>query len=337
MSYTAETSGLPEEIFLPAQSEVNPFFRTIPGLENNALVLAYQKKFVDKLLSISLNYHHVLYSIDNETTAHYTWGKYWSNYIHAAAGERNVEVFVTEMWDCWDPTGGEVEEALVQEPELGGWFEAYQNPDIHKTANASFTLNDAESYQFVDVSNNNAQKGETHYKTALWVRNAVRKSGIIRPINNVKIYGGDRDNIWAGTHQDGKERFWRDVFAGHASVRFHRPPSGIGLSAEAQNQIKSLRMFTQKTAFFGLEPKNELLSEREDNEAFCLANDDTSEIALYFPVSGSVMLHGKAGTYTLTRIRNSFALLEEMETISLPAVFTHPADEDCTYILKRHD
>jgi len=333
-NYTAETSGLPEVRDLPAQSGASEFFQSVPELANNTLLLDYQKQFVDKLLSITLNYDNVLYSIDNETTANYKWGKFWAAYIHQEAAKKGKKIYVTEMWDCWDPTGGEVKTAIVQDTALGGWFADYQDPHIHDSANFLFTFEDTLSYQFIDVANNNAQKGETHYQTALWVRNAVLNSGKIRPINNVKIYGGDRDNIWAGSHQDGKERFWRDIFAGHASVRFHRPPSGIGLSVEAQQQIKSARMLSEDLDFFKLIPNNALLSEREDNEAFCLAKEDLSEIALYFPASGSVTLRGKAGQYTLARIQNSHAVMEDLDTVSLPGVIDNPANEDCVYILK---
>ena len=325
-NYTAETSGLPEVRDLPAQSGASEFFQSVPELGNNTLLLDYQKKFVDKLLSITLNYNNVLYSIDNETTAHYKWGKFWAEYIHNEAAKKGKKIYVTEMWDCWDPSGGEVETAIVQDTALGGWFADYLDPNIHDSANFLFTFEDTLSYQFIDVANNNAQKGETHYQTALWVRNAVLNSGKIRPINNVKIYGGDRDNIWAGSHQDGKERFWRDIFAGHASVRFHRPPSGIGLNEEAQQQVKSARILSEELDFFKLVPNKTLLSEREDNEAFCLAKEDLSEIALYFPASGSVRLQGKAGLYSFARIRNSHAMMEDMETITLPGVIENTAD-----------
>ena len=43
----------------------------------------------------------------------------------------------------------------------------------------------------------------------------------IRPINNIKIYGADGGRF--GSTQDGLERFWRNIFGGFASARFHRP------------------------------------------------------------------------------------------------------------------
>lgn len=335
-NYTAESAGLPNEINLPAQSEVNPFFTSIPDLVHNELVLGYQKQFVDKLLSISLKYNNVLYSSDNETTAHYSWGKYWAAYLHQSARGNGKSIYVTEMWDCWDPTGGEVVDAIAQTPELGRWYAEYQNPAIHETANFSYSLNDTVSYQFLDVANNNAQRGEIHYKTALWVREAVARSGNIRPINNVKIYGGDRENkLWAGSRKDGKERLWRNVFAGHAAVRFHRPPSGIGLNEEAQYQIKSLRMLTNIVNIFDLSPENGILGEREDNEAFCLANKKQSEIVVYFPNKGSVEITAEAGNYAVSRMSVSRSQIEESGTVVLPGTIEHGVEEDCVYILRK--
>lgn len=337
-NYSSESSGLPEVRDLPAQSGSSEFFRTVPQLDNTKQVLKYQQIYVDKLLSISMKYDNLLYSIDNETTAHYEWGKYWAVYLHKKAKDLGKDIYVTEMWDCWDPSGGEIEEAIVQSPSLGGWFADYQDPHIHETANFLLTFNDTLSYQFVDVANNNAQKGETHYKTALWVWKTVQNSGKIRPINNVKVYGGDRDNpgnLWAGNRQDGKERLWRNVFAGHAAVRFHRPPSGIGLNEEAQSQVKSLRMLTKEVDMFNLKPNNSLLSQREANEAFCLQNSDTGEIAIYFPGNGEVMLEGLEGTYNLLRINIPTSTLEHLPEVKLPAVISNTIGADCVFVLKK--
>jgi len=334
-SYTSEGSGLPDTIDHPAQTSLNPFFLSVPALNNNQLVLNYQKKFVNRLLEISLPYDNVLYSIDNETTANFEWGKYWAAYLHERARQYGKKVFVTEMWDSWDPTEGEVEGAIVQSPELSDWFAEYLNPSLHKTANFTYSLNDTVSYQFLDVSNNNAQKGEVHYLTGLWVRNAVAQSGKIRPINNVKIYGGDRDRIWAGNHQDGKERFWRDVFAGHAAVRFHRPPSGIALSGEAQHQIKSLRMLTNKQEVFDLEPFNDILSAREENEAYCLSSNDRNRLIIYFPAKGSIKVNVHEGAFELSGMDIASSHWEEKTTIHLPGIVENHLESSYAAVLER--
>jgi hypothetical protein len=89
------------------------------------------------------------------------------------------------------------------------------------------TLNDPENYSFIEISNHNAQVGQVHFETAYYIWKKVQESGIPRPVNNTKIYGAGEGG-WNGTTKDGQERFWRNVFAGAASVRFHRPEAGTG-------------------------------------------------------------------------------------------------------------
>jgi len=108
-----------------------------------------------------------------------------------------------------------------------------------------------------------------------------------RPVNSVKIYGADGGRF--GDTRDGVERFWRNIFGGFASSRFHRPPSGIGLSELAQTMIRSARELTGAIDLFRCEPHPELLGEREENEAYCLAQPG-GQYAVYFPDGGDVSL-----------------------------------------------
>jgi hypothetical protein len=88
---------------------------------------------------------------------------------------------------------------------------------------------------------------------------------------------------------DGVERFWRNIFGGMASARFHRPPAGLGLGEKAQVNIKSMRMITDELDIYTCATHNDLLSDRKPNEAYCLANPG-KEYAVYFPDSGEVKL-----------------------------------------------
>lgn len=267
INYTESNSGLYERFRSTHGTLINPFFHTVLPLpepfdfEVRPRVLQYQQRFVDRLMDVSLEYDHVLYVIDNETNADPKWPRYWSQYINKFASDRDKKIEVTEMWDTFDPTDGAVEGANVQ------------NPDTHfftRRASVSNTLYDPENYSYLDISNHNFQTGETHYKTGLYVWNEIQKSGIIRPINNTKIYGAD-DIGWA-THQEGAERFWRNIFSGAASVRFHRPPHGLGNRDLALQHIRSMRMFSMAIDITKVIPRNDLLSYRDENEAFCLAN-----------------------------------------------------------------
>ena len=76
----------------------------------------------------------------------------------------------------------------------------------------------------------------------------------------------------SGGTRDALERFWRNVFGGFASARFHRPDSGVGLSEIAQAHLKSMRTITDEMDIFTCKPHNDLLSNREDNGAYTIAN-----------------------------------------------------------------
>jgi hypothetical protein len=152
-------------------------------------------------------------------------------------------VHTTEMWDAHD-----------------------LSHDSHKA-----TLDHPEIYSFCDISQNNHQVGQAHWDNMQKARAYVFERKV-RPMNSVKIYGADTGRY--GTERDGIERFWRNVFGGLAAARFHRPPSGIGLSASAQTQIQSARMLTEAVNVFECQPHNDLLSERAENEAYCMARLD---------------------------------------------------------------
>ncbi len=256
-NYTAEETELPTVVDSHPSAAKNNFFRSVPKKNNQEIVLKYQQKYVDKLLSETLPYGHILYCMDNETAVTPAWGQYWSTYIKSRAAEVGRGVETTEMWNPWD---------------------------IHHSQHRN-TKDHPEIYSFCDISQNNTQKGQTHWDNAQKYRSELSP---IRPINNVKIYGADTGKY--GKTQDGLARFWRNIFGGFASARSHRPPNGLGLSKLSQANIKSMRMITDEMDVFSCEPHNDLLSNREENEAYVLANPGI-EYAVYFPKGGSVALH----------------------------------------------
>lgn len=339
-AYDTGKSGLPEIIDYPAQSQNNPFFWTVPRLNNNNIVLKYQQKFVDQLMSISLDYPHVLYCIDNETKAPPQWGRYWSAYIRKIAKERNRKIVVTEMWDIWDPTDGLVPQAVSQHSGLGPWHSEHFNAELSSAAKPANTINDPESYQYVDISNNNAQRGETHYKTALFVRNHVYFSTAPRPINNVKIYGGmmntfGQENIyWAALHKDGEERFWRNIFAGHAAVRFHRPDWGLGLNHVAQYHIKSMRMLTDSIDIFKMKPANHLLGNREENEAFSISVKEL-DYAVYFTGKGEVTLNISPAEYEVNWLQIRSSQWGESYHMQFPGSLKTPSNDQWVVLVRK--
>ncbi len=251
---------------VPGRNE-NPFFRSVPALAHNRTLLPFQHAQVDRLLAISLAYGNVLYCMDNETNGDPAWGAYWARYIRHAARTRGVEVHTTEMWDPWD----------LGDPMHGHTFD---HPDL---------------YTFVDVSQNNHQKGQTHWDNMQRQRSRLAQKP--RPMNNVKIYGADTGPY--GTDQDGTERFWRNVIGGMASARFHRPASGLGLTPRAQSHIRSARVLADRFPFVRATPDaaSRRLLDREPNEAYLTTAG--RQHAIYFPNGGAVRLESGGTTGAL--------------------------------------
>jgi hypothetical protein len=162
-------------------------------------------------------------------------------------------------------------------------FETFDNPGI---------------FNFVDISQNNHQGGENHWKNGLKQIEYLESMGYLRPVNNVKIYGND-----GGPHQTTRnaiESFCRNVLFGAASARFHRPDTGQGLNEIAQAVIKSIRMVVEQTDFFNGRPMNQLLFNRAENEAYCRAVAG-KEYIVYFTDGGEVKLNveGTGGQFEI--------------------------------------
>ncbi|NLW49247.1 MAG: hypothetical protein GXY85_00190 [Candidatus Brocadiaceae bacterium] len=269
VNYTFEESGLAPEYPEHPLHNKQPFFFTVPTLQNNAVVLPFQKKFVDKVLSYTLPHDHVLYCMDNETCGVPEWGAYWAGYIRDRARGAGVTVELTEMWDQWDVTGP-MHRATFDHPEL---------------------------YTFVDISQNSQTTGEANWDNAQWVRAYLADHP--RPMNETKIYGADTskwlDRGIDSTH--GMQTFWRNILGGFASSRFHRPPSGLGLSETAQAQLRSARLLLAELDIFRCEPDSghSLLVGRETNAAY-LTRIDGEQYAVYFPDGGRVGLDLRRAT-----------------------------------------
>jgi predicted GIY-YIG superfamily endonuclease len=267
VNYTETESGLDLEYPDHPGQNKQPFFFTTPKQRNNEVLLKFQKQFVEKMLSYSLKFDHVLYCMDNETSAEEEWAIFWAELILAKAKAAGKQIYVTEMWDNWDLT-----------------------TDHHKR-----TFDHPERYAFCDVSQNNQKKGQVHWDNFQWVRNYISTQP--RPLNTVKTYGAD-----GGTHgitKDGLERWWRHVLGGVASARFHRPPSGLGLSELSMNSVKVAREIEKTVKFWELQPGNELLSEREENEAY-LTSKQGEFYLVFFTNGGEVGLDLSAAKSTLS-------------------------------------
>lgn len=287
VNYNEVRSKLPVRVETHPVFTDNNFFRSVPSQMNIAPVLWYQKKFVDKLLSYSLAFDHVLYCMDNETSVTSDWGKFWAKYIQKSAVMQGKMVQTTEMWDPHN----------LDHPMH---FETFDNPEI---------------FNFVDISQNNHLSGDQHWNNGIRQIDYLRKMNLLRPVNNVKVYGND-----GGPHQTTQnaiQSFCRNVLFGAASTRFHRPNSGQGLNEIAQKVIQSMRMIGNTPGFFSGMPDNTVLHNREDNEAFCRKMNNGSFI-VYMPAGGEVDLQVSPGVKYRLRWMNVLESVWSEEVIVEP-------------------
>lgn len=268
ITYTHEQSGLAAAYPNHPGSNEQPFFFTTPPQRHNKVVLPIQQRFVDAMLERTLKHGHVIYCIDNETSGEEGWAVYWADYIRQRARAAGVDAFVTEMWDAHDL----------------------------RDAQHRRTFDHPDRYAYVDVSQNNHQKGQAHWDNFQWVRE--RLSSRPRPINTVKTYGADAGPY--GTTHDGLARWWRHLIGGAAAVRFHRPVSGLGLSEPAQAAVRAARLLASHVSLWDMAPANDLLSLRVEDGAY-LSAQPGRQYALFFPRGGRIGLDLAAhrGPFTL--------------------------------------
>ena len=239
---------------------------------NNKPVLDYQHRYIDKLISKTAGYDHVLYNIANESQLDVEWCNYWATYIKDAARELGRKIHVTTM--LFDPDNS-VRRVM-------------SNRDI---------------FTFAEVSQNNQDAlgpvGKKHWDNLLFWRKMIgmNDEGPM-PINNEKVYGeGVGLNTAAGTEKEAIERFWRNIFGGAASTRFHRPATGygaeggwgIGISERAQQTLRAANMFLDEFDIFSAEPYEAFETVGNSVDSYCLA-DMGKAYAVYFP-GGRATVH----------------------------------------------
>lgn len=267
-TYTHESSGLAATYPNHPGRNEQPFFFSTPAQRHNTVLLPIQQRFADAVLDRTLPHGHVLYCIDNETNGDEAWSTYWAEHLARRARAAGVEVFITEMWDAHDLRAAE-----------------------HRR-----TFDNPERYAFVDVSQNNHQTGQAHWDNLQWVRTHL--SARPRPINAVKTYGADAGPY--GTTHDGLARWWRHLIGGVAAVRFHRPPSGLGLSAPAAASVRAARLLTSRVPVWQTTPANQLLLDRPEDGAYLSAAPGRA-YAVFFPraVPVHLDLRADAGAFVL--------------------------------------
>lgn len=272
VNYTLEESGLPAQIdFSKSQYPgEHPFFYTRPEELDLPVVRKYQEAFVDHILDISFRYPNVLYCMNNETNEAHSWGQYWGRFIQKRAAEKGVTVETSDMYD----------------------FNSLTNPR-HRM------ILDDPAYTYVDISQNNFHSEETHYEFVRYLYE-YSLSGPKKPLNNTKIYGGD---FWdydpVGT-SEGMARFFRNLFGGAASMRFHRRTAdpygeqvnyyGLGLGNDAKTILRSMGMLLEKINPWELSPTYDYLLNVSRNKAYTMA-DPGNLFVVYLTNGGNVKLN----------------------------------------------
>jgi len=275
VNYTPEESGL--ETAYPAanhpSADKQPFFHTVPEMDDNIVPRKYQEAFVDKMLSHSLRYGNVLYCMNNETSTSPAWGQYWMTYIQDRASQAGVEVFTTDMFD-------------------EGW-------DLRDHADYRVAFDAPGLYTFLDISQNNANKNTVakHWENIRFAHDRTQDDP--RPINNVKVYGSDeyppvsayqQRVYYRWGSQSALRSFVMNVLGGCASTRFHRNESnGLGLTEPARNCIEAVRKLESLIKMWEVDPDDSLLSEHDAVEVF-LAAKAGEQYAIYFVDGGSTVL-----------------------------------------------
>ncbi len=264
VNYTFGASGFAAAYPDHPGCNAQPFFHTPPGMNNNPVVLRYQQRFVDQLLSIALGYPNVLYCMNNETQEEPAWGQYWLGYIRRRAAERGRIVWATDMFD--GPWGAGLPDAVRRQ------------------------FDDAHMYPFIDVSQINAWRCSHEQHRANLAELRRLNGACPRPLNNTKVYAADTlpaSDAVRSTDLDGVTSFWTNILGGCASARFHRPPHGLALGATAQASIRSVRLVEKYVRMWDLQPGDGVIGGRSGTGAW----------VVFLPRGGGVGLPLEPGGY----------------------------------------
>lgn len=230
VNYTADQSGLAEviEYYSRATPSKHAFFHTVPAMDDNVVVRRYQEAFVNRMLDFSLKYPNVLYCMNNEIGEDPEWGRHWARFIRQRAKADGVDVYLADM----------------------------RRNSNFDSAEQIALLHDDSHYDFFEISQNNVNTGQRHFSQILAVR--ARRLDDPKPLNNVKIYGGEGHG-WTGGSLEATRRMWRNLIGGLASSRFHRPgpddrPFGIGANDLARAHMRNVRTVMEEIGWPHIEP-----------------------------------------------------------------------------------
>lgn len=255
VNYSASNTTLETTWDPTPLQDPNPFFRTVPSMNDDSTVLQYQEAFIQRVLNVALQYDNVIYIIHNERRVAVDWANYWAQFVHDTAANAGKGVYVADMND--DSSHGSVQTTLEH-----NWFD------------------------FADVSQHSEVDGENHYELVADSWDQLSTDPV--PLNSVKLYDCKDEGaarlwrcIFAG---QAAARYHRGP---DLSCKW-----GLGLNPRARAHIESLRIITDRIDVSNADPHpvvNHLLSNRDTDEVYMMA-DPGRIYGLYFPESGSVNL-----------------------------------------------
>ena len=114
-------------------------------------------------------------------------------------------------------------------------------------------------------------------------------------MNSTKIYGSD-SGPWLSrgiSTEHAIQTFCRNITGGFASSRFHRPPTGLGLSQPSINSLITIRKIEEKVRMWDIDPRMDLLGGAGENNAFLSAREGESYV-IYFTGPTTVTLDLRA-------------------------------------------
>ncbi|MCP3933663.1 MAG: hypothetical protein GY705_31735 [Bacteroidetes bacterium] len=228
----------------------NAFFQTVPKLQNDTIVLQYQKAFIDKLLSYSLQFNNILYSINNVsfTRGHSEWGGYWAEYIKNKARIDGKKVQVAGM---------------------------YQNSNQQKSS-----FSHSKFFDFINISRNSKQLKEKHWDQLQSIQNSIKDNP--RPLNCNKMF---KEDLIDGNLS--VDHFWKYIIGGAASACF--PDLNKVENVPHQIRSARLLFKQVDIINCQPDSNHELLLNREEDEAYLTCIPDDSYV-IYFPEGGQIEL-----------------------------------------------
>ena len=250
-------------------------FWAVPPLYDDPVVRPFVESRYKKILNLTLRYDHVLYYLKNESCCPVEISDWWCDFVHEYADSKGKSIYVTE--NRW------LHDKRTYDYGRRDHFRDIKHIEVrHSIVHPS-------RYDFIDQSNISGEIGQNFYDCTIWLRARVAERRV-RPVNFLKNYWGhwytcnekygnedprNDDETWRVN--ESAARMWKGVCAGAAAMRFHRNghvygcSGGIGLSPVAQTHVRSLRMFVEEMDLFSMEPYNDLLSSRDEDEAYCIA------------------------------------------------------------------